>query len=231
MTQVGMTALVVFSGCAISAVAGDVIARQKQAEWVGFWLGLLLGPLGVVAACFIDRRPNCPHCGGRINATPAKRYPICPHCKTELSYQTAATGMVTVDANELSQAEAPWSFRYPQIGMGIATFVALFLWLLVLTSRNEISPEEGVPVRFCLISFLAALAGGAMAVRGAARNWLPQGLGVAAGVLAILLVLMPVLPREKRLLFLIVLLMTSGLAIVGAYIKHLVVKPTRIPTC
>lgn len=60
------------------------IAEQKHAGNQGFWLGLLLGPLGVVAAGFLDNRPLCSECGGRLKGTPQKPFRLCPHCRAEL---------------------------------------------------------------------------------------------------------------------------------------------------
>ena len=73
------------------AVLAAVAAEQKQATGRGLVLGLLFGPLGVVVACFIDARPNCPRCGGRINSSREEQYPICQHCGTELFATTDAS--------------------------------------------------------------------------------------------------------------------------------------------
>ncbi len=43
------------------------VASYKKAENEGFWFGVLLGPFGVIAAGFLDKRPQCPRCGGRLN--------------------------------------------------------------------------------------------------------------------------------------------------------------------
>jgi len=164
-----------------------------------------------------------------------------------------ATATATLDAPEQSSApreswqdpfaygyeeiEAPWAFRYAQIGIGIATYFIVSRWvgpilmLPLLGAVDDMEPETGA-VGTALVTLalycLGALAGGAAA--GAwARNWVPQGLGVAAGVLFIPIVLMLVFAPEHWFLFFIALLVTSGLTIVGAYVGHLVVKPTRIP--
>ena len=63
--------------------AGDVGAR-KHCRLSGIFLGLFFGPLGIVAAAFLDARPQCPNCGGRLNGTRLAPYPVCPHCRFEL---------------------------------------------------------------------------------------------------------------------------------------------------
>lgn len=65
----------------VCGVVGAVIAGQKNAAGAGFFLGLLLGPLGVIAAFAMDNRATCPHCNSRLNGTPK----ICPQCHREVS--------------------------------------------------------------------------------------------------------------------------------------------------
>jgi hypothetical protein len=68
--------------CIIAAVAvpcailGYVIGSAKNSGAEGLALGLLFGPLGVIAAFALDNRPQCRSCLGRID--PAAR--VCPHC-------------------------------------------------------------------------------------------------------------------------------------------------------
>jgi hypothetical protein len=61
------------------------IAEQKQAGNRGFWLGLFLGPAGVIAAGFVGGRSQCQKCGGRLNDAANKKYPICSHCRADFS--------------------------------------------------------------------------------------------------------------------------------------------------
>jgi hypothetical protein len=58
--------------------AGDVGAR-RNCRIKGILLGLFFGPLGIIAAGFLDARPLCHNCGGRLNG----RFPVCPHCRIE----------------------------------------------------------------------------------------------------------------------------------------------------
>jgi hypothetical protein len=75
----------------ICGVCGAMVGEAKQADSPGFWFGLLLGPVGVVAAGFLDRRPQCSKCGGRINckATAGAWYSICQHCGRSLRDQAS----------------------------------------------------------------------------------------------------------------------------------------------
>jgi hypothetical protein len=68
----------VWLGCIIAATAaGD----RKRAGAMGCLLGLLFGPLGVIAAFCVDYRPRCPFCAGRIDGGS-----ICIHCQKPLAW-------------------------------------------------------------------------------------------------------------------------------------------------
>ena len=79
------------------AVAGSVIAGRKDAGVAGFILGFFLAPAGMIAAGFLDSRPQCLSCNGRTNGKPR----ICPHCHTkaedaaiiEIEAQRKASGL------------------------------------------------------------------------------------------------------------------------------------------
>jgi hypothetical protein len=64
------------------AFIGRSVGRPKNAEIQGWFLGFLLGPVGVVVTAMLDRRPNCPHCGDQINGHPA----ICKSCKSRFEW-------------------------------------------------------------------------------------------------------------------------------------------------
>jgi hypothetical protein len=135
------------------------------------------------------------------------------------------------------EVEAPWSFRYAQIGIGITAYfvisrVAVPLILLPFAfAVSDMKPNTAASA-IVLVALslycLAALGGGGFAGFWA-RNWLPQGLGVAAGVLFIPLVLMLVFAPENWPNFCTTLALTSVMTILGAFLGHLLVKPTRIP--
>ena|ERR1051325_5771616 len=85
----------------LCGIYGSEIGKQKQAGTEGFWIGILLGPVGVIAAGFFDRRPRCPECGGALNNTKTKLYRICQHCKCDLMRDDASPKPAVDDADSL----------------------------------------------------------------------------------------------------------------------------------
>lgn len=65
----------------VCAIAGAIIGKAKQSEGAGFMLGLILGPIGVLAAFALDGRPQCRQCRGRHNPQAL----VCQHCGYRLS--------------------------------------------------------------------------------------------------------------------------------------------------
>jgi len=137
------------------------------------------------------------------------------------------------------EVEAPWSFRYAQIGVGISSyfFVSRIAVPLILIpfglALRDLPPQKlvvALGAMMLVLYCLAALAGGAVAGFWA-RNWLPQGLGVACGVLTIPLLFLLVFSPDNWPAFCIRLGMTSMMTVVGAFVGHLIVRPTRIPKC
>jgi len=138
--------------------------------------------------------------------------------------------------NGYEEIEAPWSFRYAQIGIGISTYSSVWCWgrrilMFVMGVPFVGPPPEKTRVALVagilIMNGLAALAGGGMAGFWA-RNWIPQGLGVAAGAIAIPLAMALIIPPDSWPLFGITCAITSTLAVVGAFLGHWLVKPTRI---
>jgi hypothetical protein len=66
----------------VCAGFGKALGSNKNAGKEGFFLGLVLGPIGVVVAALYDLRPACPHCGTKLNSHPE----ICPGCKTRFEW-------------------------------------------------------------------------------------------------------------------------------------------------
>jgi len=82
MEVLGYLGLMLFLAC---AGFGALVGGQKDAALAGFLLGLVLGPLGVLIACFLDFRPQCPVCGGRID----RGYQKCWHCGADLDWRVS----------------------------------------------------------------------------------------------------------------------------------------------
>ncbi|MGE0605502.1 MAG: hypothetical protein AB7O62_00140 [Pirellulales bacterium] len=91
-------------GCAI---AGYVAAHSRSAGSGGLILGVLLGPIGVLAALGLDGRPLCPHCGGRLDGRGKK----CQWCAIALVWHQSAEGW---RAEAAAQAEAPPTGEQPK---------------------------------------------------------------------------------------------------------------------
>lgn len=69
-------------GALACGVVGAYIAGNKCASTSGFLWGLILGPIGVVVACFLDERPRCPRCKERVNP----QAEICAHCRSAVAW-------------------------------------------------------------------------------------------------------------------------------------------------
>lgn len=135
------------------------------------------------------------------------------------------------------EIEAPWTFRYAQIGAGVGAYFFVWRWggrfltSLSIASLDGPADENQIMVLGIgglILNCAAALFGGGAAGIWA-KNWILQSLGVATGVFAIPLVGMLVFAPESWPMFCISLAATSVLTMLGAYLGHLLVKPTRVP--
>ena len=96
---------------------------------------------------------------------------------------------------------------------------------------NKMSKDQlaTMAIAVVVVHCLGALAGG-VAAGFWARAWVLQGVTLAVGVTAIPLAhLYFGLPKDWTM-FYITLAASAVATLVGAYVGHLVVKPTRIPT-
>jgi hypothetical protein len=59
---------------------GAAIGARRGAPIWGGYFGLVLGPLGILFALLLDKRPKCPNCQERIRADAR----LCPHCRSAL---------------------------------------------------------------------------------------------------------------------------------------------------
>ena len=135
------------------------------------------------------------------------------------------------------EVEAPWTVRYAQIGVGVTTYFLVsrlgvpIILLPLVFALSDTQPRTALVVlalASLLLYSLAAIAGGFIAGVWS-RNWVPQGLGVAAGVSIIPLIMLLVFAPENLLIYLVTVMITAGLTVLGAFLGHVVVKPTRIP--
>jgi hypothetical protein len=93
-----MVGCLILLGCAFSAAG---IGSWKHAGLEGFCLGLVGGPMGLIAAFLPDNRPECPQCGGRLDATAR----ICHRCQARISAPQRNT-KATLDSQKNRNAEA-----------------------------------------------------------------------------------------------------------------------------
>jgi hypothetical protein len=95
----------------------------------------------------------------------------------------------------------------------------------------ELEIENGAQIWFVLgymafIYIVASLVAGATA--GAwSVNWIPQGIGVATGVLLIPLILLTLIQPESPTWYLVGVFATTLLTLFGAFIGHKLIRPTR----
>lgn len=57
---------------------GFAIGERRENKWAGFFLGILLGPFGLLLTLAIDNRPQCPMCLEPIKSGAR----VCPHCRS-----------------------------------------------------------------------------------------------------------------------------------------------------
>jgi len=67
---------------AASVLFGAAVGMRRRAGLPGMITGLLFGPVGVVVACLMDFRWQCPECKESVN----DRSFCCPHCRTTLKW-------------------------------------------------------------------------------------------------------------------------------------------------
>lgn len=71
----------------LCAIAAAIIGSRKGEAGMGFILGALLGPFGVLFALLSQgNRKPCPYCKELIR----KEATVCPHCQKDLSPQAPA---------------------------------------------------------------------------------------------------------------------------------------------
>lgn len=61
----------------VCGICGVIVSHPRNASHIGFWLGLLLGPLGVLAAFRLDCRRKCYRCATRLDDDAE----VCPGCQ------------------------------------------------------------------------------------------------------------------------------------------------------
>ncbi len=81
----------------LSGIISAIVANRRDAAKLGCLVGVILGPLGIIAAFFIrGNHVECSHCRELVHV--AAR--VCPHCRRETD-----SGQRTQYAKRIARAE------------------------------------------------------------------------------------------------------------------------------
>ena len=73
----------VFAFILLCGVVGALLGGSKGQAGLGFVLGALLGPLGIIIVLVIDGdRKTCPSCMSKVH----KNAKVCSHCGSTIGY-------------------------------------------------------------------------------------------------------------------------------------------------
>jgi MFS family permease len=185
---------------------------------------------------------DCPTCGGVMRFTLLEPRGAVTATLEPTSASTASLKPAKAQWHDpyvygYEEVEAPWAVRYAQIGVGVTTYFLISrLGVPIILLPLAFAMSDAQPRTIMLVLGLAALALYSLAAIAGGfiagiwtRYWVPQGLGVAAGVSFIPLIMLLVFAPESLGVYLITVAITSALTVVGAYLGHVIVKPTRIP--
>ena len=53
--QGGLMGLILIGFLLVCGVVGSIVGENRGRKWAGFWLGLLLGPIGILATLFLPK--------------------------------------------------------------------------------------------------------------------------------------------------------------------------------
>ncbi len=79
--ELGQFLLIYFASALVCGFIGCFIGSIRGSGRTGFALGFFAGPLGWLISFFVDQRPQCPACLGRVNTGATK----CMHCGSDLN--------------------------------------------------------------------------------------------------------------------------------------------------
>lgn len=70
-------------GALVTGGIGAWIGGKRNSTVLGFLLGLLFGPIGILITLLMDQRPPCPECRELVDISSAR----CPFCGKALTWQ------------------------------------------------------------------------------------------------------------------------------------------------
>lgn len=174
----------------------------------------------------------CPECGAALQFTmlgPA-------NAPVEEEAEDGVPAWERPDDAEIEILEQPLGIRLAQIGSGIAFYFLVWRWGTrfltfcfadVLYNTDATTAIVTAGAITIVLYIAAALVAGAIA--GAwTVNWIPQGIGVGAGLFVIPLVLLLIISPDSLVFYLVVVAVTTAFTVAGAYIGHALVKPSRM---
>lgn len=91
----------ILGGALVSAGIGAVIGNFKRQSQAGFWLGLLLGPIGwIIVMLMPETGRQCPECKGGVPNDARK----CRHCGSSLTSQSQTENLGNRNNLNLSES-------------------------------------------------------------------------------------------------------------------------------
>lgn len=177
---------------------------------------------------------QCPDCGQALKFTMFAP----PGFQPEQSNATARAEEWNHETANYEQLELPWGVRWTQIGVGIFIYCLISRTISNLFCAACFLGDTQLDMQQILIAFLliklafhlvGALAGGAVA--GAwSVNWAPQGIGVGVGVFLspiVMYCLFGPIGGIGLAAFFTTICITTAVSVLGAWIGHKVVRPSR----
>jgi hypothetical protein len=178
---------------------------------------------------------TCPECGNLLQFTMLGP----PNSECEEEAPQAKPAWQRTEEVEAEVLELPLGVRFAQIGAGIGFYFVVRRWgtatlaLCLAPALTESDPEAILATLgvIAIVAYIvAALVAGAIA--GAwTVNWVVQGIGVGAGLFVLPLLWLLFVAPESLTLYLLVVLLTTAFTVFGAYLGHLLVKPSRFIRC
>ena len=172
---------------------------------------------------------SCPHCGCWLQLTT-----LPPRSRSTAESDSNPDESAEAIKPQTELLELPLGMRLSQIGTGILVCLVVSRWggriLILLIGSDAQAVTTGQMVYLIastgIVYVVASLAGGAVA--GAwSVNWVPQGIGVGLGVLAIPLLLLLYFMPASLPIYLVGVMVTTTLTILGAYLGHRLMRPAQ----
>jgi hypothetical protein len=127
----------------LCGIAAAMIGAKKGAGCLGFILGVILGPFGILFALVMKgNRRVCPHCKELIH----QEATTCPHCQRDLSVTPVDKEAVTQDAVVVVEEKEPVNLGKWGIAIIIGVIAVFLISWIASTLINKNLQDGGVPV-------------------------------------------------------------------------------------